>query len=102
MEKTISYKRIAVKVGSSTLTHEGTGRLNIRRIESLVRTLSDIKNSGCEVVLVSSGAVAAGAGENMRNTASAIPEKVSKCIKLDREETYELHTLLYKLLEGFE
>ena len=42
------------------------------------------------------------AGENMRNTASAIPEKVSKCIKLDREEAYELHTLLYKLLEGFE
>ncbi len=63
MEKTISYKRIAVKVGSSTLTHEGTGRLNIRRIESLVRTLSDIKNSGCEVVLVSSGAVAAGAAK---------------------------------------
>ena len=63
MEKTFNYKRIAVKVGSSTLTHEETGRLNLRRIEMLVRALSDIKNSGCEVVLISSGAVAAGAAK---------------------------------------
>jgi glutamate 5-kinase len=54
MEKTLNYKRIAVKVGSSTLTHETTGRLNLRRIETLVRALSDIKNSGREVVLISS------------------------------------------------
>jgi len=52
-------KRIVVKVGSSTLTH-GSGALNLRRIETLVRVLSDLKNSGKEVVLVSSGAVSAG------------------------------------------
>ncbi len=52
-------KRIVVKVGSSTLTH-ATGQLNLRRIEALAKTLSDLKNTGKEVVLVSSGAVSAG------------------------------------------
>lgn len=52
-------KRIVVKVGSSTLTHS-SGRLNLRRIELLAKTLSDLKNSGKEVILVSSGAVSAG------------------------------------------
>ena len=52
-------RRVVIKVGSSTLTHE-TGHLNIRRIEELVKVLSDLKNSGKDVVLVSSGAVSAG------------------------------------------
>ena len=51
--------RIVIKVGSSTLTHE-SGRLNLRRIESLAKTLSDLKNAGKEIILVSSGAVSAG------------------------------------------
>lgn len=63
MEKNIHCHRIAVKIGSSSLTHEGTGRLNLRRMEMLVRTISDIKNSGREVVLISSGAIAAGAAK---------------------------------------
>lgn len=52
-------RRIVVKVGSSTLTH-ATGALNLRRIGDLVRVLSDFKNAGKQVVLVSSGAVSAG------------------------------------------
>lgn len=52
-------KRIVVKVGSSTLTHS-TGQLNLRRIEKLAKTLSDLKNTGKEIILVSSGAVSAG------------------------------------------
>ena len=52
-------KRIVIKVGTSTLTYQN-GSLNFRRIETLVRTISDFKNAGHEVVLVSSGAVAAG------------------------------------------
>ena len=63
MDTLKNCKRITVKIGSSTLTHSATGRLNIRRIESLVRVLSDIKNSGRELVLVSSGAVSAGAAK---------------------------------------
>ena len=51
--------RIVLKIGSSTLTHD-EGHLNLRRIESLVQTLSDFKNAGKQVVLVSSGAVSAG------------------------------------------
>lgn len=55
-------KRLVVKVGSSTLTHE-SGLFNIRRVENLVKTLCDIKNSGIELILVSSGAVATGFGK---------------------------------------
>ncbi len=53
------HKKIVVKVGSSTLTHK-TGSLNLRRIEELTRVLSDLKNSGKEIILVTSGAVSAG------------------------------------------
>lgn len=52
-------KRVVVKVGTSTLTH-ATGQLNLRRIESIVKVLSDLKNGGKEIILVSSGAVSAG------------------------------------------
>ena len=52
-------KRIVVKVGTSTLTHK-TGRLNIRRVEQLVKTLADLQNSGKEIILVSSGAIGLG------------------------------------------
>ena len=54
--------RVVVKVGTSTLTHK-TGNLNIRHIESLCRVLSDLKNAGHEVVLVSSGAIGMGVGK---------------------------------------
>jgi glutamate 5-kinase len=53
-------KRIVVKVGSSTLTHEETGDMNLTTMERLVRILTDLSNSGKEVVLVSSGAIAVG------------------------------------------
>ena len=55
-------KRIVVKVGSSTLTYP-TGGMNLRRIEELSKVISDLKNQGRQVVLVSSGAIAAGMGE---------------------------------------
>ena len=54
--------RIVVKIGTSTLTH-ATGHLNIRRVEELCKTLSDIKNAGHEVIMVSSGAVGMGVGK---------------------------------------
>ena len=54
--------RIVVKVGTSTLAHAG-GRLNIRHTEDLVKTLSDLKNAGHEMILVSSGAIGMGAGK---------------------------------------
>jgi glutamate 5-kinase len=54
--------RITVKVGTSTLAYP-TGRLNIRHVEELVKVLSDLKNEGHEVVLVSSGAIGMGVGK---------------------------------------
>ncbi len=53
-------KRIVIKIGSSSLTHTYTGDLNLMKIEKLVRVISDLKGQGKEVVLVSSGAIAAG------------------------------------------
>ena len=54
--------RLVVKIGTSTLTH-ATGHLNIRRVESLCRVISDIKNAGHQVILVSSGAIGMGIGK---------------------------------------
>lgn len=54
--------RVVIKIGSSTLTHN-TGNLNIKKTEDLIKCLSDIKNSGFEVVIVTSGAVAIGMGK---------------------------------------
>ena len=54
--------RIVVKVGTSTLAH-ATGRLNIRQMEKLCKVLSDLKNAGHEIILVSSGAIGMGVGK---------------------------------------
>lgn len=62
MAKFEGKKRIVVKVGTSTLTH-ATGKTNIARMAKLVSVLSDLKNEGHEIVLVSSGAVGIGAAK---------------------------------------
>ncbi len=54
--------RVVIKIGTSTLTHAG-GRLNIRRTEELCKIISDLKNSGLEIIMVSSGAIAMGVGK---------------------------------------
>lgn len=54
--------RIVIKVGTSTLAHPG-GRLNIRRVELLCKVLSDLKNAGHQLVLVTSGAIGMGVGK---------------------------------------
>lgn len=53
-------KRIVIKVGSSTITHEETGALDLIKLEQLIRILTDLRNQGKEVVLVSSGAISVG------------------------------------------
>lgn len=68
-------RRAVIKVGTSTLTHS-SGKLNLRRIEALVKTLSDLKNTGMEIVLVSSGAVSAGiAKSGLGHRPSSLEEK---------------------------
>ena len=60
-ERLKDKQRIVIKVGSSSLVHEETGALNLTKLEILVREISDIRNMGKEVILVSSGAIAVGA-----------------------------------------
>ena len=60
-ERLKDKKRIVIKIGTSSLTHSQTGRLNLRKLEVLVRELSDLHNQGKDVVLVSSGAIGVGA-----------------------------------------
>ncbi len=68
-------KRIVVKIGTTTLTH-GCGLINYRRLESLVKTLADLKNSGKEIVLVTSGAIGVGIGElGLKSRPTDMPTK---------------------------
>ena len=67
--------RIVIKVGTSTLAHK-TGRLNIRQTEKLAKVLSDLKNSGNEILLVSSGAIGMGVGKlSLSERPTDIPTK---------------------------
>ena len=67
--------RIVIKVGTSTLAHK-TGLLNIKRVEKMCKVISDLKNAGHEVVLVSSGAIGMGLG---KLGLSKRPEDISVC-----------------------
>lgn len=67
--------RIVIKVGTSTLAY-GTGLLNIRRVEELCRVMSDLKNAGNEMILISSGAIGMGVGKlGLKERPSDIPTK---------------------------
>ena len=67
--------RIVVKIGTSTLTHP-SGHLHIRRVENLCKIMSDIKNAGHEIILVSSGAIGMGVGKlGLQQRPTDIPSK---------------------------
>ena len=100
--------RIVVKVGTSTLAH-ATGRLNIRHVEQLVKVLSDLKNAGHEMILVSSGAIGMGVGKlNLPGRPGDMPTKqaaaaVGQCELMytyDRLFTQYNHTVAQILLTG--
>lgn len=100
--------RVVVKVGTSTLTY-GNGNINIRRIESLCKVLSDLKNAGLEVILVSSGAIGMGIGKlGLKGKPSDIPSKqaaaaIGQCELMyiyDREFQQHNHTVAQILMTG--
>ena len=100
--------RIVVKVGTSTLAHP-TGHLNIRHVEELVTVLSDLRNAGHEVILVSSGAIGMGVGKlHLPGKPADIPTKqaaaaVGQCELMytyDRLFTQYNHTVAQILLTG--
>ena len=103
-----SGMRIVVKVGTSTLAH-ATGRLNIQRMERLCRVLSDLKNAGHEIILVSSGAIGMGVGKlNLQGRPADMPSKqaaaaVGQCELMytyDKQFTEYSHTVAQLLLTG--
>lgn len=59
-DRILDKKRVVIKIGSSSLMHQETGRLDLIKLEVLVREVSDLRNKGIEIVLVSSGAIAVG------------------------------------------
>ena len=68
-------RRIVIKVGTSTLAHADTGKLNLYRIEHLVREIADLHNAGKEIIFVSSGAIAAGMNKlGIKSKPQTIPE----------------------------
>ncbi len=102
--------RIVIKVGTSTLAHS-TGRLNIRRVEELCKVLSDLKNSGNEIILVTSGAIGMGVGKlNLKRRPQDIPTKqaaaaVGQCELMyvyDKLFSEYNHTVAQILLTGYD
>ena len=89
-------RRIVVKVGTSTLTH-ATGHLNLRRIEKLVKVLSDMKNSGIQVVLVSSGAVSAGVAKLGFGTIPDAPEIKQAMAAVGQSELMKIYDKLFSV-----
>ncbi len=83
-------KRVVVKVGTSTLTHS-TGHLNLRRIEKLVKVLSDMKNWGTQVVLVSSGAVSAGVAKMGFGRIPSTPEEKQAMAAVGQSELMKIY-----------
>lgn len=75
MSRISEKKRIVIKLGTSTLAHS-TGRLNLRRVNNLIKVLSDLYNSGREIIIVSSGAIGLGAGKlGMKKRPTDTPSK---------------------------
>ncbi len=100
--------RIVVKVGTSTLAH-ATGLLNIRRVEKLCGVMSDLKNAGHQLILVSSGAIGMGAGKlSLSGRPTDIPTKqaaaaVGQCELMytyDKLFTEHNHTVAQILVTG--
>ena len=87
--------RIVIKVGTSTLTHQN-GNINIRRIENLCKVISDLKNSGLEVILVSSGAIAMGVGKlGLNQKPQDIPSKQA-CAAIGQCELMYVYDKLFQ------
>lgn len=100
--------RIVIKIGTATLAHP-SGRLNIRLIEEFVKVLSDLKNAGHEIILVSSGAIGLGVGKlNLITRPDDIPTKQAAAAVGQCELMYEYdqmfsrhnHTIAQILLTG--
>ncbi len=88
-------KRIVVKIGSSSLTHKESGSLNLSKLEKLVRMLTNLKNMGKDVVLVSSGAIAVGRKKmGLRDGVLSLPEKQA-CAAIGQAQLMMIYQKLF-------
>ncbi|MCD7867838.1 MAG: glutamate 5-kinase [Clostridiales bacterium] len=94
-ERLRDKKRIVLKIGSSSLTHPETGRLNLRKMEVLVRELSDLHNQGKDVVLVSSGAVAVGSAALGLGGRPKELEKIQACAAVGQARLMMIYQKLF-------
>ncbi len=91
----VKIMRIVIKVGTSTLTHQN-GHINIRRIENLCKVISDLKNSGLDIILVSSGAIAMGVGKlGLQQKPQDIPSKQA-CAAIGQCELMYVYDKLFQ------
>ena len=88
-------RRIVIKVGSSSLVHQETGELDFVKIEKMIRLISDIKNQGKDVVLVSSGAVSVGRRILGLNKRPEVLSMIQACAALGQGELMMLYQKLF-------
>ncbi|MCR5632032.1 MAG: glutamate 5-kinase [Eubacterium sp.] len=88
-------RRIVIKVGSSSLVHQETGELDFMKIEKMIRLISDIKNQGKDVVLVSSGAVSVGRRILGLQKRPEILSMIQACAALGQGELMMLYQKLF-------
>lgn len=89
-------KRIVIKIGTSTLTYQN-GSLNLRRIEALVRTISDFKNAGHEIIVVSSGAVGAGYAKLALSEYPKSVEEKQACAAVGQSQLMKIYESFFAL-----
>lgn len=88
-------KRIVIKIGSSSLTHPKTEKLNLGKLELLVRILCDLNNQGKEIVLVSSGAIAVGRNKiGLQESPKNIPQKQA-CAAIGQAQLMMIYQKLF-------
>ena len=94
-EELKNKKRIVIKIGTSSLTHPETGRLNLRKLEVLVREITDLHNQGKEIVLVSSGAIGVGAAALGMNGKPKELEKKQACAAVGQARLMMIYQKLF-------
>ncbi len=88
-------QRIVIKVGSSSLVHQETGELDLMKVEKMIRIISDIKNQGKDVVLVSSGAISVGRKILGLQKKPEVLSMIQACAALGQGELMMLYQKLF-------
>lgn len=94
-EKLKNKNRIVIKVGSSSLTHPKTGRLDLYKLETLVRELSNLRNAGKDVILVSSGAIMVGMQAINLERRPHVVSRVQACASIGQARLMMIYQKLF-------